>query len=170
MHTHRARLTGSGRPRRDRAQGGFSLIEILIAMTVTLIGLAGLMSLYTTAVTANARSTSTINASVVAQQTMEELRSMPVLAPSTGYDGPTLENTIGVPVTDFLLAPITAQNGTEYQRRVSVVQLPSPVNNLYRITVGIRWADEGANVDTTTDNRLIHDLVLETIRTRQDLL
>lgn len=159
--------------RRERTQRGFSLIEILVAMTVTIIGLAGLMSLYTTTVQGNSRAARTVMASTVAQQTMEELRSLPAQEPVTGYQGPTLETLLGsIPAFDVPLLDVTAQDGTIFKREVTVepLVLPSqPLSKLLRIRVVISWTDEGA-VITTTDRRLKHTIVLESVRTRQDLL
>lgn len=170
MSTYRDRLTDQCRPRRYRAQGGFSLIEILIAMSVTLVGLAGLMSLYTTAVSSNARSTRSITASGIAQQTMEELRSLPI-DPPAGYVGHTLADVLGgFPVVAAPLDAVTGRDGTQYQRTVSAAPLAPPNVNLVSIVLTVRWADGGADVETTTDSRLLHSMVLETTRTRQDLL
>ena len=171
------RCTGSRNvrpPRRARRQGGFTLIEILVAMTVTIIGLAGLMSLYVTTVQGNSRAIRAVKGSGVAQQTMEELRSLPVQAPLSAlpYDGPTLENTMGIPSTDVALPTVTGPDGTVYQRLVSVTPLgvfPSPLANLVRVRVVVAWADEGAAA-TTTSARLRHQFVLEAVRTRQDVL
>jgi prepilin-type N-terminal cleavage/methylation domain-containing protein len=158
--------------RRYIRQKGFSLLEILIAMTVTLIGLAGLLSLHLTTVRGNSRATRTVMASVIGQQTMDELRNLPVRAPTVGYLEPTLENRFGIPSTDVPLPVAQGPDGTSYQRLVSVTPLGpvgDPLENLVRVRIEIRWTDEGASA-ATTDSRLRHRMVLETIRTRQDLL
>jgi prepilin-type N-terminal cleavage/methylation domain-containing protein len=158
--------------RRTTRQKGFSLIEILIAMTVTLIGLAGLLSLHLTTVRGNSRATRTVMASVIAQQTMDQLRSLPVRAPTVGYLDPTLENQFGIPSTDVELPAAQGPDNTRYQRLVSVTPLGpvgDPLENLVRVRVVIAWTDEGASA-TTTDSRLRHRMVLEAIRTRQDVL
>jgi prepilin-type N-terminal cleavage/methylation domain-containing protein len=152
--------------RRDRRQSGFSLIEILVAMTVTIMGLAGLMSLYTTTAQGNSRAARTVMASTVGQQTMEELRSLPVEPPVATYEGPTLDGLVGgIPASNVALADV-AQGNMIYKRKVSVDQ---PLVDLLRVRVEVSWTDEGA-ADTTTDTRLKHSIVLESIRTRQDLL
>jgi prepilin-type N-terminal cleavage/methylation domain-containing protein len=161
-------------PRRDRRQSGFTLIEILVAMTVTMIGLAGLMSLYVTTVQGNSRATRAVIASTIAQQTMEELRSLPVAPPQSTlpYQGPTLQSVFGIPAADVPLANVTGPDGTDYRRLVSVTPLgvpPSPLANLVRVRLEVTWADEGAD-PTTTNARLRHEFVLEAVRTRQDIL
>lgn len=135
-------------------------------MTVTLIGLAGLMSMYTTTVQGNSRAARAVMASTVGQQTMEELRSLPVQLPVAGYEGKTLEILVGgIPALDVPLLDVT-QGTMRFKRVVSVDE---PLPDLLRVRVVVSWTDEGA-ADTTTDERLKHSIVLESIRTRQDLL
>jgi prepilin-type N-terminal cleavage/methylation domain-containing protein len=157
---------------RDR-QRGFSLIEILIAMTVTLIGLAGLLSLHFTTVQGNARATRMVTASVIAQRTMEELRG---LAADSRYSPPTLESRFGLPPcpgADVPYGEIDGPDGTRYRSRLKVCAMDAPggpLENLVHVQVVVRWTDEGAVDDVATDPRLRHQIVLETIRTRQDVL
>lgn len=154
-------------------QLGFSLIEILIAMTVTIIGLAGLLSLHLTAARGNSRATRTVMASVIAQQTMDELRSMPVQPPTAGYTEDTLQTRFGgIPANDVALAAVQGPDNTSYQRFVSVRPLGpagSPLGNVVLVRVVIAWTDEGAAANTT-NTRLRHRMVLESMRTRQDVL
>lgn len=167
-----ARSVNPGNRQRRTRQRGFSLIEILVAMTVTIIGLAGLLSLHLTTVQGNARATRTVMASVIAQRTMEELRGLPVGDP---YPLPTLENRFGIdpcPGTDAPLAEVRGPDNTLYRPVVTVCALDppgGPLQNLVRVRVVIRWTDEGADEDVT-DSRLRHQIVLETLRTRQDVL
>ena len=160
---------------RHGKQRGFSLLEILIAMTVTLIGLAGLLSLHLTTVQGNSRATRTVIASVIAQQTMEDLRSLPVRPPFPTYPGATLEGRFGIPpcpATDVAVAEVLGPDQTRYQPLVSVCALGPPGDpreNLVLVRAVIRWGDEGADA-TTTDARLRHQMVIETVRTRQDVL
>lgn len=165
--------SANGNRQRDR-QRGFSLIEILIAMTVTLIGLAGLLSLHFTTVQGNARATRMVTASVIAQRTMEQLRGLGVGAP---FPEPTLESQYGIsPCAAAVPVPLAEVEGadkTRYRPAVSVCALDppgGPLQNLVRVQVTVGWADEGAADVDGTDPRLRHRLVLETLRTRQDVL
>jgi prepilin-type N-terminal cleavage/methylation domain-containing protein len=157
---------------RYTGQKGFSLIEILIAMTVTLIGLAGLLSLHLTTVRGNSRATRTVMASVIAQQTMDQLRSLPVQAPMGGYVEPTLQSQFGIPSTDIPLPVVQGPDNTSYRRLVSVRALGpagDPLENIVLVRIVTTWTDEGASAGTS-DSRLRHRIVLESIRTRQDVL
>ncbi|WP_428261892.1 type IV pilus modification PilV family protein [Haliangium sp.] len=157
--------------RRHSHQAGFSLIEIIIAMAVSLIGLAGLMSLYTTNSKANQRVTRTVEATALAQRSLEELRSIPVAPPSPSYDGPTLETNFGIPVVDAPLPDVVGHANTTFQRRVTIQPLAptsAPTPTLFRIRMVVRWSDDGAAIGT--DPLRDHTVALETIRTRQDKL
>ena len=60
--------------RRVRGESAFSLIEIMIAVTIFAIALSGLMALLFTNVRANASATEASNAMAIAESYLEELR------------------------------------------------------------------------------------------------
>jgi len=70
-------------------EDGFSLLEVLLATTILAVALASLAQLFTMSTQANAGAKSTTYASVLAQQKMEQLRSM-----TFGFDN------LGLPITD----------------------------------------------------------------------
>ena len=61
-----------------RRDGGFTLIELMIAMTVLIIGIAGILSMQMTAMRSSAYSRHATEASVLGEDTMEALRTVPV--------------------------------------------------------------------------------------------
>lgn len=72
--------------RPDGSEGGFTIIEILIALLVLLIGMAGVLSLQLTSVEATAFSRHATEASVLAEDKMEQLRTVPLAVLSNGLD------------------------------------------------------------------------------------
>jgi prepilin-type N-terminal cleavage/methylation domain-containing protein len=68
---------------------GFSLLEVLIATTILSVSLAALAELCTMATRANSSARATTSAVILAQQKMEQLRSL-----TWSFD------TIGLPLTD----------------------------------------------------------------------
>ena len=60
---------------RRTAEGGFTLIELMIALAVTIIGLMGLVSLLVADVRASAHSRHAAVASVLADDRLEEVRA-----------------------------------------------------------------------------------------------
>jgi prepilin-type N-terminal cleavage/methylation domain-containing protein len=60
----------------QRLQRGFSLVEVLFALVVLSVAVSGLAHLFTVAASTNARARATTYAAVLAQQKMEQLRSL----------------------------------------------------------------------------------------------
>jgi prepilin-type N-terminal cleavage/methylation domain-containing protein len=72
--THRAdTMDRRARPR----ERGFSLIELMIALTVLLIGVSGILSMHLVSMRATAYSRHATEAAVLAEDKMEELRTIP---------------------------------------------------------------------------------------------
>ncbi|MBI4510322.1 MAG: prepilin-type N-terminal cleavage/methylation domain-containing protein [Deltaproteobacteria bacterium] len=132
--------------RRRDGERGFTLLEILISLTVMTVGLAGVMSFHMSAIKGNALSQRLDRARMLAEQMMEELRSMPVddieTQASQGYADWSEE---GGAVT--------------YHRQVTVTALST---NLARIRVEVSYDVDGDTSDTRTAR-------LEVIRTRQEI-
>jgi prepilin-type N-terminal cleavage/methylation domain-containing protein len=70
----------------DAPEGGFTIIEILIALLVLLIGMAGVLSLQLTSVEATSFSRHATEASVLAEDKMEQLRTVPLAVLTDGTD------------------------------------------------------------------------------------
>lgn len=85
-------------------ESGFSLIETLVATTVLAVGVAGLAQLFVVSTNANRGARTTTFAAVLAEQKLEQLRSL-----TWGYD------TLGLPVSDttsnITVEPETATGG-----------------------------------------------------------
>jgi prepilin-type N-terminal cleavage/methylation domain-containing protein len=60
-----------------RGQAGFTIVELLVALTVLLIGITGLLSLQVTAMQATSFSRHATEAAILAEDRMEELRTAP---------------------------------------------------------------------------------------------
>jgi prepilin-type N-terminal cleavage/methylation domain-containing protein len=67
--------SGRGRKIRTKSEGGFSLIEVIIAMIIMLVALLGVFLTFTYAVNYNAGNNSRSQALSILQQKVEELRS-----------------------------------------------------------------------------------------------
>jgi type IV pilus assembly protein PilV len=61
-----------------RRQGGVTLIELLIALTVLLIGVSGILSMHIASMRATSYSRHATEAAVLGEDRMEQLRTMPV--------------------------------------------------------------------------------------------
>jgi type IV pilus assembly protein PilV len=75
-------------------QGGFTIIEVLIALVVLLVGMAGILMLQLTSSEATSFSRHATEASVLAEDKMEVLRTSPVFQL---VDGDDRVDALGVP-------------------------------------------------------------------------
>ena len=69
-----------------QGERGFTLIEVLIALLVLMVGMAGILSLQLTSMQATAFSRHATEASVLAEAKMEELRATPATVLDSGDD------------------------------------------------------------------------------------
>jgi prepilin-type N-terminal cleavage/methylation domain-containing protein len=135
-------------------QAGFTIVELLVALTVLLIGITGLLSLQVTAMQSTSFSRHATEAAVLAEDRMEELRTAPaemILAGAafcpdgdpSGVPGPCAErlDTSGRPDDDGL-----------FFRRWTAVQGGSMI----RIQVRVSWEARGGG--------LPHEVLLQTER------
>ncbi len=106
--------------RPDRAEAGFSLIEVLIAIGVVTTALVALAQLFAMSTRANYTSRSTTIATTLATQKLEQLRGL-----TWGFDNLSLP--VSDTQTDLSANPPAAIGGTGLQ--------PSPGN-----TLGKNWA------------------------------
>jgi Tfp pilus assembly protein PilV len=89
-----------------RARGGFTLLELLIGLTVLMIGVSGILAMHVTAMRATAYSRHATEATVLAEDKMEELRTQPVAAGSDHVNGQGLPEDGGFYERIWTVAPI----------------------------------------------------------------
>src|SRR3982751_2113275 len=92
-------------PLDPRREGGFSLLEVLVASTIMAVALTTLAQLFVMSTNANTGAKTTTYAALLAQQKMEQLRGL-----AWGFDN------LGLPVTDIstniAVVPEQAAGGT----------------------------------------------------------
>ncbi|HEX4451290.1 MAG TPA: prepilin-type N-terminal cleavage/methylation domain-containing protein [Kofleriaceae bacterium] len=85
---------------RQPSQAGFTMIEVLIAMTLTALAILGIMALYTTNMRASGFTRHQTEASVLAESKIEDIRSLPAASPPVGSPetniGPLGATTTGI--------------------------------------------------------------------------
>jgi prepilin-type N-terminal cleavage/methylation domain-containing protein len=120
------------------SQGGFTLIEVLVAAAIVATGISVLAALFIVAIVVNRTARTTTFATVLAQQKMEQLRGL-----TWGFDvlgGPASDLT-----TDVSIVPFT---------RGGAGLSPSPPDTLTHNTAGYvdyvdgagNWIGTGASV------------------------
>lgn len=136
---------------------GFSLIEVMVALTILAVGLLALALLQTTAIKGNSLASKSTVATQLAQDQLEQFRHTAWTAiastPGAGYTLGTME-----PVYTSLpgsAGNTTTSRGTTYYRLWYVTPPPSPPATLRTITVWTCWQDE---------RQIWHNVMLQTQR------
>ena len=111
------------------SRSGFTLVEVLVALTIFAIALLGLVSLLTTTIQANAQARRMTAATNLAQDRLEEIRNMAYAAITSGSDSGQLTETGG-----------TGGTGAIYTRSWTVAGGPAP--NTKQVTVTVTWTDQ----------------------------
>lgn len=161
---------------RDRhgREAGFTVIELLVALTVTIIGLAGLLSLHVTTVRGNASASRSLEAVSLADESLEILRSKTIGDIEQAY-GLTLTTSVQsvefgatTPTSAFGPSLITGRANQQYNRRLHLKILDATQPNLIWVQAEVVW-NEGAPPPSfpAAGERSIK---VETIRSRSEAL
>ena len=143
-----------------RGESGFTMVELLVTLAVSAIGVAGMLALQLTTVRTNATSSTSADAVTIAERTIEEARGLSVDEMLFEYEAAAL------PIDhDFGLQTVSGRTAT-YLRRI-LVEENEDSDDLLRIRVEVTWADDGRDVN---DPAYRHTVSLEILRTRQEAL
>ena len=142
-------------------QGGFTMLELLITITVVVIGFAGLLALHVAVVGGNAASARDAEAVAIAERTIEQLRSESVSGMVQDLTGSA---STALPLVGVAMPTEVGRNGLTYARKATVEELTAASPDLIRIHVDVSWTEDGAAPGTGRD----HAISLELVRTRQE--
>ena len=138
------------------SQRGFTAIEVLIGLTIALIVLAGVMSLYVSTVRGNSTAYQQAEATSLSRGVLEDLRALTVDEIVTEYGA--------LPIAREPL-PVTTERGVDYTPYLTVEEVATDTA-LVRVRVEVEWTELGAEPGTGRD----HALRTEVIRNKVDLL
>lgn len=170
--------TSAGRPRRRRRrrrrEGGFTLLELLMTLGVTTIGLIGLLSLHLSIARSNDAASRVAEAAQIGQATLESLRAARVpamveLLTGDASDSPPIDVAWCRRDHGVVEATAVGRNGLTYRCRVVVVALTGASANLWRVRVEVGWTDDGA-IQGAQDGIFDHLIAVEVIRTHEEAL
>lgn len=102
---------------------GFSLVELLVAVTILAVGLLGIAGLQGNTIRRNVSAMKNTEATALIEDKIEDYRDTPYTSISEGTETETSLGTGGI------------------YTRVSTVQENTPLNNTKTITVQVSWSD-----------------------------
>jgi type IV pilus modification protein PilV len=131
-----------------RGERGFTLIEVLVALLITIIGLAGVLMMQASSSRANRQNAEFTHASMIAEETLESARGTNIttlLANTTTYQPQTY-------------------SGVVYNITISAAEVTTG-SNLVRITAAVTYSED--NDTSTADDRTAR---FQMLRTKTELL
>jgi hypothetical protein len=171
----RRRGRGRGRGRdRGRGEGGFTLLELLMTLGVTTVGLVGLLSLHLSIVRANDAAGRAAEASQIGNAVLESLRAartpdMMAMLTGSSTDTPPIDLQFCRRNNGTIEATTVGRNNMTFRCRVVVVPLTAASPNLWRLRVEVGWTEDGA-ARAAEGGSLDHLIAVEVIRTTQEAL
>lgn len=150
-----------------RGEGGFTMIELLVSLTVALVGLAGLMSIFVSSAQGNRYAGQAREATEAASAAMEELRAMSIAAIESHPSYEPIDAAGWGPVL-FHDGPVAGLGELVYRRWVSARELATDSGSLVLIEVTVDWNEEGG--EAGQDNGRDRELSIGLMRTREDRL
>lgn len=140
------------------AQSGFTLMELLVTLAVTVFGLMGMMALHTSMTSGGDVAGRTQEAVAVGTQVLEQLRSdRPDNMMKTLTGSPT--STAPQDIEPF--TTILGRNAISYTVDVHVTAVTGAAN-LWKLRVEVKWTDDNSTVE--------HSVPFEVLRTSRDAL
>lgn len=152
--------------RRDRDQRGFTLLELLITLSVTTIGLIGLLSLHLSVARGNDGASRSAEAEQIGASILESLRAQRVKDMMQALTG----NPNAVPPVAAPLITVQGRGGMTYRVSRFVTDLNSASPFLWRIRVETAWTEDGATGSPSGSGQLDHMIPLEIVRTTEESL
>lgn len=142
-----------------RHQRGFTLLELLVTLGVTVVGLTGLMSLHVAVIRGNESTAKHGEGVAIAQETLETLRAQTLPDILDRFAAASL------PI-DASLDTVSGRGGITFARRVRVTELTAASTDLIKLRVTVSWSDDNSTAGGVYD----HEVSLELIRTSREKL
>jgi prepilin-type N-terminal cleavage/methylation domain-containing protein len=162
----RASLFDAGRaPRGVRGPRGFTLLELLITLSVTTIGLVGLLSLHLSIVRGNNGASRSAEAQQIAVSEIESLRAQrtdDMMITLTGVATPPLPTVPKV-------RTVAGRSGMTFTVTTTVSAPPGLSGSLLKIRTVVSWTEDGGVVGAN-GGQLDHAIPLEIVRTSEEVL
>ena len=123
--------------RKSRNEKGFTLLEILVALSILSIGLLGMAGLTTSIIHGNTLSKKVTTATTLGQDRMEDLRRL-------GYSGTPSE------IDTTTEEPYNSIPDYPFYRRVTFIDVKNPSLGMKTVTVTVFWNSDARSVALQT--------------------
>ena len=147
-----------------RGQRGFTLLELLITLSVTTIGLVGLLSLHLSVARGNDGASRSAEAQQFCASQLETLRALSYTDMMREITG----SPSGSPPATAAPFTVTGRAGMTFLVTSSVAAV-SGSPSLVKVRVVTQWAEDGATLGSS-GGQLDHAVALEIIRTVEEAL
>lgn len=135
-------------PRRRDREAGFTLLELMITLAISVFALMGTLALHNSLAQANTRAGQTQEAVAVGSRVMETLRKKRPEELPVEVTG----STAAAPFSNATYTTILGRNGVSYAVGVSV---SAPTNATWLMRVEVSWDDDNTGETTTLPLELI---------------
>lgn len=172
LHGRVARAGARGR--RGRREGGFTLLELLMTLGVTTIGLVGLLALHVSIARSNDGASRALEATQIGQGVLESLRAarkpdMVEMLTGNATDPAPIDVQFCRRNAGTVETTAVGRGGMTYRCRVVVTELTAASSSLWRIRVEVGWTEDGA-AQNAEGGALDHLIAVEVIRTIEEAL
>jgi prepilin-type N-terminal cleavage/methylation domain-containing protein len=153
-------------------QRGFTLLELLITLAISTIGMVGVMSLHLSVGRGNEGAARANEGMSVAGETVEWLRSLTYAEMEAEL---AIAPAFGAPLT-VALPDVPGRAAMTFRRRTIVTVISGSAANSNRLTrfrVEVSWTEDGAArtvADNFSDGRFDHAIAFEFVRTEKENL
>ncbi|HEX7840407.1 MAG TPA: prepilin-type N-terminal cleavage/methylation domain-containing protein [Kofleriaceae bacterium] len=164
-------MGGFARDAGARALGprGFTLLELLITLSVTTIGLLGLVSLHVSVVRGNDGASRSAEAQQITVNRLESLRAqrlVDMMRTLTGAPVPPPAPPPAPATTPPQISKVAGRANMTYTVTATATTLADVSSSLIKIRVVTTWTEDGGG--SGANALLTHALALEVIRTLED--
>ena len=148
-----------------RTERGFTLLELLLTLTVTTIGLVGLLALHLSVSRGNDGASRSAEAEQIATTTLESLRAQNQADMMTTLTGVSTS----LPPQTVTLPAVLGRANMNYTRTVTVTAVPNTTGTVWKIRVATGWTENGGAAGVA-GGYYDHVIAVELIRTYEEAL
>ncbi len=148
-----------------RSARGFTLLELLVTLTVTTIGLVGLLALHLSVSRGNDGASRAAEAEQIGATTLESLRAQSPQDMMLTLTG----NAFAIPPQTVALPTVTGRAGMPYTRTVMVTPVGGVSSALWKIRVETTWTEAGGAAGAA-GGVYDHKIAVELIRTLEEAM